>query len=118
MAGADQTLNRLWRGNRALLAAIALGGLITLFFAIRLAFRVVYWSQHQDVPLEGWMTLGYVARSYSVDREALAEAVDGRPGERATIADIAAATGRPVAEVEADLMRAIAEARSRGRTVP
>jgi hypothetical protein len=104
----------IWREHRLLLGALALALAVTLFFAVRIAVHAVYWSQHRDMPIEPWMTIGQVAQSYRIDRDDLARAVGIEAGrrERLTLAQIAARTGRPVEEVEVELRAAI-EARRR-----
>lgn len=59
------------------------------------------------------MTVGYVARSYDVDRDGLAAALGLDPDHpgRLSLAQIAARSGRTLPEVEADLRTAIALAR-------
>lgn len=113
-----QAVARLWRNHRALFVAICVTALLTVVFAVRLTFRVVYWSQHQEAMLEGWMTVGYVARSYGVERDALAAAVGVGAGERVTLDEIARRSGRPLPEVEASILAAIARARSDGQASP
>lgn len=60
------------------------------------------------------MTVGYVARSYDVDRDGLAAALGLDPDHpgRLSLAQIAARSGRTLPEVEADLRTAIALARA------
>ena len=106
----------LWRQNRFLLVGFALALLVTLFFAVRLVVHAVYWSQHRDAELADWMTIGYVAQSYDVERDDLARAVGLEPGSglRLTIAEIARRTGRSVDEIETALLSAIQAERAEG----
>lgn len=106
-------LGYLWREHRLLLGTLALALAVTLFFAVRIALHAVYWSQHRDMPIEPWMTIGQVAQFYEIERDELARAVGVEPGrrERLTLAQIAAQTGRSIDEVEADLRAAIAAQR-------
>lgn len=99
----------MWRQNRALLIAFGLALLVTSFFGFRLIVHAVYWSEHHDAELADWMTIGYVAQSYGVERNDLALAVGVEPGfgQRLTIAEIAERTGRSVGEIEAALLAAI-----------
>ena len=64
--------------------------------------------------LAGWMTVGYVAHSYDVDRLRLAEALGLDPSQRLrlTLDEIAARSGMPLAEVEATLLAVIAAERA------
>jgi hypothetical protein len=68
-------VRRLWQTNRLLLIAFAVAATLTLFFAVRTAAFYIYWSGHQNVPIEGWMTIGYVAHSYRVPPLELQEAL-------------------------------------------
>jgi hypothetical protein len=71
-----------------------------LFFAVRLTVFTIYWSDpaHRDQAVEGWMTPGYVARSWDVDPEVIRAALppppDGTPDRRPTL-DAIAGRGRP-----------------------
>jgi hypothetical protein len=106
-----EALRRLWRRRRGLLLATGIAALLALFFAGRFLLHVFVWEGRQDEPLAPWMTLGYVARSYDVDRDDLAQALGlDRPG-RLSLAQIAARSGRTLPEVEAELRAAIARAR-------
>lgn len=106
-------LARLWRTHRIALLAFVAALAVTLFFAARLVFFTVYWTDpaHRDRHPEGWMTPGYLAKSWHVPREALGEALSLPPaeGRPPTLAEIAAERGQPVAafltEVEAILAR-------------
>ncbi len=111
------SLLRVLRGHRLLAFAFALAFGLTLFFGVRLAVSTLYWSQHRDAPLAEWMTLGFVANSYDVDRLALAEALGLEPDQRAhlTLAQIANRTGRPLPEVVAILEATIAAERAAER---
>jgi hypothetical protein len=106
----------LWRQNRFLLVGFALALLVTLFFAVRLVVHAVYWSQHRDAELADWMTIGYVAQSYDIERDNLARAVGLEPGSgrRLTIAEIARRTSRSVDEIETALLSAIQAERAKG----
>jgi hypothetical protein len=67
-----------WATRAGFVLALAL----TLFFAVRTIGSAIYWNdpQNQDRPPEGWMPLGYVARSWDVPRDMLAHEVGLRPG--------------------------------------
>jgi hypothetical protein len=108
---------QLLRDHRLLAFAFALALGLTVFLGVRLAVSTLYWSQHRDAPLAEWMTIGFVANSYDVDRLALAAALGLEPGQRAhlTIAQIADRTGRPLPEVVAILEATIAAERAAER---
>lgn len=78
-----KALTILWHRHRLLLSAFVLTTLIALFFATRFLISVLYWSDpaHRDQPLEGWMTIGYVAHSYDVPRDKLIEMLKLAPPE-------------------------------------
>ena len=78
----------------ALTASLALVGRIT--------YRAVYWSQHAQEPIQPWMTMGYIGRSWGLDpREIDARAGLPTPeqGKPFTLEQIARDRGVPVAEI-------------------
>ena len=99
-----------WHRHRVLTATLLLAGVLTLVFGIRLAESALRWSERRDPPIAAWMTLGFIERSWDVDRAVLAEAlgVEIAPGERLTLAAVAERTGKPPAEVKATVERTIA----------
>lgn len=106
----------LWRARPVLTTAFLLACAVTLFFAGRLVVYTAYWSTHRELPVEPWMTVGYVARSWGLDPRAL-DAAAGLPppGERGRpkpLAEIARDRGVPVAEVIAEVRAAIATLRA------
>lgn len=109
-------LMTLWRARPWLTSAFLLACAVTLFFAGRFTVYTAYWATHQEVPVEPWMTVGYVARSWGIDPRTLDEAaglpepeVKGRPQP---LVEIARDRGVPVAEVIADVEAALAELRA------
>ena len=109
-------LARLWQGHRAVVLAFLAAAAITLFFAVRLVVFALYWSDpaHRDQHPAGWMTPGYVARSWQVPRDDLVGALGlaPEPGRPRTLAEIAAARGAPVEAVLAEVEAALAELRA------
>lgn len=103
-----ETLRTLWRSNKILVIAFAIALSLTVVFGVRTTVFLFYWSSHQNVPVEGWMPPGYVAKSYRVDIEVVREALglDPQGRDRRPIARIAKDRGMPVA----DLIRAVNEA--------
>lgn len=80
-----------------------IAALIFLLFISRLLFSIYYWSDkdRQYQPLEQWMTIGYIARSYGVDRLKL---IDQFPynldqAKRKSLKEIAALNNVAVEEV-------------------
>lgn len=104
-----------WGLRGAFVLALAL----TLFFGGRAAWHAVYWSDPAriDQPLAGWMTPGYVARSWDVPPEVIAPALDLPPpsarGDRPPpLAELARQRGVPVEDLIARLQSAIAAHRT------
>jgi hypothetical protein len=116
--GAVATLKRLWRHNRWLTLAFALTLTLALVFIIRAGVFFIYWQQHRDEPIEGWMTVRYVARSYRVDPKIVHDAV-GLPEtgpDRRPLVRIAREDGKPLDEMTARILEAIkADRAARGR---
>ena len=106
----------LWQRHRLLLGGFLGATLIAMFFAARFLLSVLYWSDpaHRDQPLEGWMTIGYVAHSYEVPRDRLIEILELRPPDdpdrktRPTLERIARDRGQPLDALEKDIKAAIA----------
>lgn len=100
----------------ALAFVVALG--LTMAFATRFVMQVIYWSNpaHHQQPVEGWMTPGYIGRSWSLSAREI-EAVAGLPprvaGQPQTLDQIAEATGQPVAELIARVEAALVDLRAR-----
>lgn len=109
-------LARLWRDHRQLLMAFAAAFALALFFAVRMAVSWVYWSDpaRREMAIEGWMTPGFVARSWGVERDVIAGVLGLAPGEARgrTLDEIAAARGVPVADLEAAVAAAVAADRA------
>ncbi len=101
----------LWRRHPVLVTGFLLAIGLTVFFAVRMVLFTIHWSDpaRQNQAIEGWMPLRYVARSWDVPPEILGAAVERAPeaGSRITVAEIAAASGRSVDDVAADLRAAI-----------
>ena len=99
----------------ALLAAFLLAATVSGVLAVRLVVRTIYWSAHQNEPIEGWMPLGYVAHSYGISpvvlQTALGLPVDIR--DRRPLSEVAAQQGKSFEEVRKALDAAIAAERKR-----
>ena len=113
-------LKQLWRARPRLTAAFLLACAVTLFFTGSFAYRTVYWATHQEVPVRGWMTVGYIARSWGLDGREL-DALAGLPvpeekGHPQTLREIALDRGVPVLEIVTEVEAAIAELRAREAT--
>jgi hypothetical protein len=79
---------------------------------VRTVRRAIYWHYHQDEPIRPWMSLGYIAHSYSVPPWVLHQAL-GLPlkPDRRPIREIAREQNRSVDEVIAILQDAIVHSR-------
>lgn len=87
-----------------------------VFFGARTVYFVSYWAHpsHREQMIEPWMTVGYVARSYGVDKVQLAMALGltPQPGARHSLGDLARRAEIPF-EDYALTVRATAEALQR-----
>lgn len=109
----NETIRTLWRTNRLLVIAFAVALTLTVVFGIRTTAFFLYWSSHQNLPVAGWMTAGYVAKSYRVDIEVVREAIglDPEGHDRRPLARIAADRGVPVIELIDDINEALRAAK-------
>ena len=116
---APSALAYLWRHHRPALIGLALALAVAILFAVRLTVFTIYWSDpaHREQAVEGWMTPGYVARSWEVDPEVIRAALppprDGATGRRPTLDAIAEAEGVPLPDLVARIEAAIAGARAK-----
>ncbi|MCK0148735.1 hypothetical protein MWU54_01770 [Marivita sp. S6314] len=92
---------------------------LTLWFGGRTAVHAVYWAdpKHQNQQIEGWMTLGYVGKSWRVPRGTLKASIDeiwpdGERDRYPPVHRIALETGLSEAEVIARLDAVIATYRA------
>ena len=95
----NETIRTLWRSNRLLVIAFAIALALTVLFGIRTTASLIYWSNHQNVPVAGWMSAGYIAKSYRVDIETVRQSLGLDPDmrDRRPIGRIAADRGVPAA---------------------
>jgi hypothetical protein len=109
-------LRTLWQKNKLAVIVFSVACLVALFFAVRLAFFTVYWSDpaRRDAVIEGWQSPGYVAMSWKVPRPIVAEALGLAEGDqpRRSLDDIAAERGLSTEVLIRDLEAAIAEFRA------
>lgn len=103
-----------WQQHRLLFLAFVVASVLAVVFIGRTVAFYAYWATHKQVPIEEWMTIGYIARSYDVDRDMLREALglDTEQPDRRTLAQIAAARGITVAALIDMIEEAIAQARA------
>jgi hypothetical protein len=111
--GAAQMI-RLFRRHPVLMAVLSLSLCLALFFAGRFTVRALYWESHREEAVAGWMTVGYVGRSWGIDPREI-DARAGLPlpdGHPLTLDEIARERGVPVAEVVALVEAAVAALRA------
>ena len=86
---------------------------VTAFFAVRAVRPIIYWHNHQDEQIRGWMNVGYVAHSYHVPPHVLYEALGlpHKPPDKRPLREIAKAQGRSMDEIRKVLLDAIVHAR-------
>lgn len=103
------TLKKLWRHHRWLTLSFALTLTLALVFIIRAGVFFVYWQQHQDEPIEGWMTVRYVARSYRVDPRVVHTAIGllQTGPDRRPLIKISRQDGEPLDQITARILDAI-----------
>ena len=96
-------MRRLWRDHRLLTAAFLLAGALTTFFAVRLVASWIYWNDpaHRDVEIAPWMTPRYVAHSWRLPPEIVAETldIDAPAGPPPTFGELAAERGVTVQDL-------------------
>jgi hypothetical protein len=111
-------LGYLWRHHRPAVIALALALVIALGFAVRLGMSILYWSDpaHRDQQIAGWMTPGYIARSWDVPPEVIRAVLPApaatRRSEKPTLTRIAETEGLPLPDLIARVEAAIAGARA------
>ena len=105
------------RKHVLLSGAFVLAISLTLFFLTRFIVSTTVWSDPElrEQPVAGWMTPRYVAKSWSVPPEVVADALelemDGT-GRRVTFEEIAASRGEDLEDLLLTLEDALREARS------
>lgn len=105
---------QLWRARPVLMSSFLLACAVTLFFGVRFVSQAIYWSDptHHNQSVQGWMTVGYIGRSWSLDPRRL-DALAGLPlpetkGRPQPLVEIARDRGVPVDQVIAEVEAAIA----------
>lgn len=107
----------LWRRHRWLTLSFLLAAALALFFTARATLFFVYWHNHADEPLAGWMTIRYVAHSYHLDPFVLHDALHLTPGQpdRRPLIEISRDKGQSMDETTRILLDAIAKQRAAHR---
>jgi hypothetical protein len=101
-----------WR-QVAVSVAFLLSVTVAVIFVVRAVRPAIYWHYHQDEPIRGWMSVGYVAHSYHVPPHVLYRALGlpHKPPDRRPLREIAKAQKRSMDEIRALLLDAIVHAR-------
>ena len=101
------------RRGLVIVLLVALAG--TAFFGLRAVRQFIYWSDpaHHDQTPEGWMTLGYVERSYRLKPRSLGPLLAVAPTEakHRSLEEIAADEGIPLPELLSRLETVLETAR-------
>ena len=107
-------MKRLWSDHKLLVFGFLAALVLTSMLFIRLIADVVYWPQHQDQTISGWMTVGYVAHSYDVDKDGLIEALGVTTDLRRhlTLNAIADAQGISLIELRSTLLKVVTDQRA------
>ncbi|WP_278924374.1 hypothetical protein [Pseudophaeobacter profundi] len=102
--------------RRLLWVLLVVSALATVCFTVRGVVQFVYWSDpaHRDQTLEPWMPIGFVARSYGVEREALARALELPPESLRSLSlqDLAEMRGKGFEDMFREVETAIQDLRS------
>ncbi|WP_113155000.1 hypothetical protein [Nitratireductor sp. OM-1] len=109
-------IKSLWQHNRLLFIAFCVALLVTLFLAVRTVAFYAYWSSHRSVPVEEWMTIGYVARSWEVPPQELRGLLDlsVENHDRRSIAQIAREREVPATALVREVEQAVETLRAEG----
>ncbi len=107
-------MKKLWSDHKLLVVGFVAALLMTFMLFVQLIADVVYWPRHQDATISGWMTVGYVALSYDVDKDALIEALGIETDLRRhlTLKAIADAQDMTLAELRNVLLKTVIDQRT------
>ncbi len=107
-------MKKLWRDHKLLVLGFMAALILTTILFVRLIADVVYWPQHQDETISGWMTVGYVAHSYDVDKAGLIEilGIEADLRRHLTLKAIADAQDMSLAELRNILLKAVIDQRA------
>ncbi len=112
-----RNVRRFGWGQWLLTGVFVLALVITGLFAVRATQRAIYWRLHQDEPIERWMTVNYVARSYNVppwvlwQSLGLEEPPPTPRRDRRPLSEVAAGRGIPFEQLKATFLKAITDVR-------
>lgn len=104
----------LWRQRPYLVTAFLLACAVTLFFGARFVSKALYWADpaHHNQAVQGWMTVGYIGKSWQLDPRRLDDLaklpLPEAKGHPQPLVEIARDRGVPLATVIAEVEAAIA----------
>lgn len=108
-----RTFLNLWHHHKGLLLAFVIAAVLTLMFGVRMVMFSIYWGNpdHQNQPIEGWMTPRYVAYSYELEREELRRVLgfDPAPVARDSLMNLLQDQGISLKDVQMRIDGIIAE---------
>ncbi len=109
-------LRILWQRQPIVLSAFIIAAAFALFFAVRAVSGAIYWANHRDEPVKGWMTPMYVDHSWGLPRATIGQALGltkPEPGQKLqNLRELARARGISEAEMIALVEAAVAKAQA------
>lgn len=101
-----------WK-QRLILAAFLLVVGFTGFHIYRTIEFAVYWRQHRDQPISGWMNIGYISHSYHIPPPELNKSIGLPPDvrDKRPLKEIAKSQNRSLEELKTALEKAISDFR-------
>lgn len=104
-----------WQRPRLVALAFLLALALCLFFLARLIGFALFWANpdHRNMPAEGWMTPGFVERSWDLPPQSLAPVIGSGPQRfrHQSLDDIARALGQPTPALLDRVNRALPQLR-------
>jgi hypothetical protein len=103
-------LKTIWNTHPLLSTGFALALCLTLYFILRTITAATYWADpaNRDQVLQGWMTPGYIGKSWQIPRDEILAAIGPLPEQqRPTLEVIATQQGIPVADLISRIQTAI-----------
>lgn len=106
-------IKHLWREHKLLLVTFLIVSTFTLMFFARTIVGAAYFKAHADRPIEPWMPIGFIAKTYQVPPDILLDAANIPEGQsiRLQIKRVAQETGVPYEQLVAQFMDAIRKQR-------
>lgn len=103
-----------WNRRVVLILALVLVGLLTANFAVRAFQHTQRLRTRPDEPIQAWMNVPYIAHSYHVPPNVVAQAIGLSPDrrDRRPLHEIAAEQGRTVDALKADILAAVQQERA------